>query len=70
MFMRRIASQLLQLQTLFMTVFGLRDPQLGGLTDSQFGVNGRADMVRDDFGLHKMIVAVTSVGKVTQLNGK
>uniref|UniRef100_A0A1B6KS38 ER membrane protein complex subunit 1 n=1 Tax=Graphocephala atropunctata TaxID=36148 RepID=A0A1B6KS38_9HEMI len=56
MLVRRVTSQLLQLQTLLMTVLGLRDPPNN--------VNGRADLVRDDFGLHKIIVAITSVGKI------
>lgn len=55
MFVRRVSSQLLQLQSLLLTVFGLREPTTK---------NGRADLVRDDFGLHKVIFAVTSVGKV------
>jgi len=56
MLLRRVSSQLQQLQMFLATVLGLRE--------SQSTVNGRADLVRDDFGLHKMIVAVTSVGKV------
>ncbi|XP_054268217.1 ER membrane protein complex subunit 1 isoform X2 [Macrosteles quadrilineatus] len=55
MFTRRISSQLSQLQGLVMTVLGLKEQSSG---------NGRADLVRDDFGLHKIIVAVTSIGKV------
>lgn len=56
MFVRRIASQLLQLQSLLLTVLGLREPTSNA--------EGRADLVRDQFGLHKMIVAITSVGKI------
>lgn len=56
MFVRRIASQLLQLQSLLLTVLGLKEPTTNA--------EGRADLVRDQFGLHKMIVAVTSVGKL------
>ncbi|KAG8315849.1 DUF1620 super, partial [Homalodisca vitripennis] len=56
MLVRRVTSQLLQLQTLLMTVFGLREPSNN--------VNELADLVRDDFGLHKIIVAFTSVGKI------
>lgn len=59
MFVRRIASQLLQLQSLLLTVLGLREPTINS--------QGRADLVRDQFGLHKMIVAVTSVGKVSNV---
>lgn len=55
MLARRVTSQLLQLQALVLTVLGLKEPTI---------TNGRADLVRDDFGLHKIIVAVTSVGKV------
>ena len=60
MFVRRIASQLLQLQSLLLTVLGLKEPTTNA--------EGRADLVRDQFGLHKMIVAVTSVGKVMSLS--
>lgn len=56
MFLRRIMSQVLQVRSLLLTVLSLGEstPSAGLL----------ADLVRDQFGLHKMIVAVTSVGKV------
>lgn len=56
MFGRRLVSQTLQFQQLLQTVFGISDPiQPAGQ---------RADLVRDDFGLHKMIVVATKAGKV------
>lgn len=54
MMLRRITSQANQLKTFLQSVLGLDPPQS----------NQRADLVRDKFGLHKMIVAVTSCGKV------
>lgn len=56
MFFRRIMSQILQVRSLLLTILSLGEstPSKGLL----------ADLVRDQFGLHKMIVAVTSVGKV------
>uniref|UniRef100_A0A1B6DQ56 ER membrane protein complex subunit 1 n=1 Tax=Clastoptera arizonana TaxID=38151 RepID=A0A1B6DQ56_9HEMI len=56
MFIRRVASQLMQLQSFILSLVNLR-----GLANN---AEGRADLVRDQFGLHKMIVAVTSVGKI------
>lgn len=65
MFGRRLVSQALQAQHLLQTVFGLHDPiQPAGQ---------RADLVRDDFGLHKMIVVATKAGKLfglDNLNGE
>lgn len=55
MFSRRLSSQMNQLQILLTTVLGGKTPQ----SQSQ-----QAGLVRDEFGLHKMIVAVTKVGKV------
>ncbi|XP_075213432.1 ER membrane protein complex subunit 1 isoform X2 [Lycorma delicatula] len=56
MFFRRIMSQILQVRSLLLTILSLGEstPSKGLL----------ADLVRDQFGLHKMIVAVTSVGKL------
>ena len=54
MMFRRITSQVNQARTFFQSVLGFNPPQS----------NQRADLVRDKFGLHKMIVAVTSSGKV------
>ncbi|XP_033226104.1 ER membrane protein complex subunit 1 isoform X2 [Belonocnema kinseyi] len=54
MMLRRITSQANQLKTFLQSVLGLDTPQS----------NQRADLVRDKFGLHKMIVAVTSCGKI------
>lgn len=56
MFGRRLVSQTLQFQQLLQTVFGIGDPVQP--------VGQRADLVRDDFGLHKMIVVATKAGKV------
>lgn len=52
-------SQALQLQHLVQTVLGLPD----SLQPLQ-----RTDLVRDDFGLHKMIVVATKSGKVMYIN--
>ena len=54
MMLRRISSQINQVKLFLRSVLGLEPPQS----------NQRADLVRDKFGLHKMIVAVTSIGKV------
>lgn len=60
MFVRRLFSQLQQLRTLFETVLGIIE------TPSE--VTGtKSNLVRDQFGLHKIIVAVTSAGKVIKL---
>ena len=55
MFVHRLTSQLLQLRSLFLAVLGLGEPPSAGQ---------RAGLVRDEFGLHKMIVAASSAGKV------
>lgn len=55
MLWRRLVSQLLQLRSTLLTVLGLGAP----LSASQ-----QAGLVRDAFGLHKMIVAASSAGKV------
>ncbi|XP_073989835.1 ER membrane protein complex subunit 1 isoform X2 [Rhodnius prolixus] len=56
MLTRRLSSQLLQLKTLISTVIGL--------ASSSKMADGRAELVRDTFGLHKIIVAVTKSSKV------
>lgn len=57
MFVRRLFSQIQQLRTLFATVFGV--------IESPSETTGtKSNLVRDQFGLHKIIVAVTSAGKV------
>ncbi|XP_012260554.2 ER membrane protein complex subunit 1 isoform X1 [Athalia rosae] len=60
MMIRRICSQANQLRTLLQAVMGFAPPQS----------NQRADLVRDEFGLHKMIVAVTSPGKIYGIESK
>lgn len=65
MFFRRIISQTLQLQNLILTVLGL----LKGVSNA----NENQLMVQDEFGLHKLIVAVTKTGKIygiDNLSGK
>ncbi|XP_025197839.1 ER membrane protein complex subunit 1 isoform X2 [Melanaphis sacchari] len=66
MFVRRLFSQLQQLRILFETVFGI--------IESPSETTGtKSNLVRDQFGLHKIIVAVTSAGKVfgiDNLNGE
>lgn len=58
MFIHRLASQILQLRSLLLTIFGLGKPPSAGQ---------RAGLVRDEFGLHKMIVVASSAGKVNQV---
>lgn len=53
--MRRITTQALQIKSLFLHVIGLGPPP----TDTQ-----RAGLVRDSFGLHKMLVLLTRTGKI------
>ncbi|KAK3926933.1 ER membrane protein complex subunit 1 [Frankliniella fusca] len=60
MFGRRLVSQALQLQHLMQSVFGLDEPHQPS--------GQRADLVRDDFGLHKMIVVATKAGKLFGLD--
>lgn len=55
MFVHRLASQILQLRSLVLTILGLGEPPSAGQ---------RAGLVRDEFGLHKMVVVVSSAGKV------
>ncbi|KAJ9575487.1 hypothetical protein L9F63_007645 [Diploptera punctata] len=55
MFVHRLTSQLLQLRSLILTILGLGEPP---------SADQRAGLVRDEFGLHKMIVAASSAGKV------
>ncbi|GAB1869371.1 ER membrane protein complex subunit 1 [Camponotus japonicus] len=54
MFLRRITSQINQAKAFFQTILDLGPQQS----------NQRIDLVRDKFGLHKMIIAVTSAGKL------
>lgn len=54
MLLRRLSSQANQAKALLQAALGILPQQN----------NQRADLVRDKFGLHKMIVAVTSAGKV------
>lgn len=56
MLIRRLSSQANQVKAFVQAALGLEPQQ-----SSQ-----RADLVRDKFGLHKMIVAVTSSNKVDQ----
>lgn len=60
MFVRRLFSQLQQLRTLFETVLGIIE-----IPSETTGT--KSNLVRDQFGLHKIIVAVTSAGKVIKL---
>lgn len=61
MFVRRLLSQLQQLRNLIATVLGLIESPSSKTTRT------KSNLVRDQFGLHKIIVAVTSVGKVINL---
>lgn len=54
MFLRRITSQINQARAFFQTILNLGPQQS----------NQHTDLVRDKFGLHKMIVAATSAGMV------
>ncbi|XP_071560616.1 ER membrane protein complex subunit 1 isoform X2 [Temnothorax nylanderi] len=54
MILRRITSQINQARAFFQTILDLVPQQS----------NQRIDLVQDKFGLHKMIVAVTSAGKL------
>ncbi|EDV92916.1 GH19025 [Drosophila grimshawi] len=54
-FMRRITAQALQMKSMFLHLIGLGPPP----TDTQ-----RAGLVRDSFGLHKMLVLLTRAGKI------
>ncbi|XP_014469109.1 PREDICTED: ER membrane protein complex subunit 1 isoform X2 [Dinoponera quadriceps] len=54
MVFRRVTSQINQVRAFFHTILDLVPQQS----------NQRTDLVRDKFGLHKMIVAVTSAGKL------
>ncbi|XP_057338793.1 ER membrane protein complex subunit 1 isoform X2 [Microplitis mediator] len=60
MFLRRLTAQMNQVRSLFQTTFDINLPQS----------NQRADLVRDKFGLHKMIVVVTSAGKLFGIESK
>ncbi|XP_039231604.1 ER membrane protein complex subunit 1 isoform X1 [Drosophila yakuba] len=54
-FLRRITTQAVQIRSLFLHVIGLGPPP----TATQ-----RAGLVRDSFGLHKMLVLLTRSGKI------
>lgn len=53
---RRFSSQLLQVGVVAQSVLGLVQPSSTS--------SSKNSLVRDSFGLHKMIVAVTSAGKI------
>lgn len=59
MFVHRLASQALQFKSILLTVLGFGAPP---------SADQRAGLVRDEFSLHKMIVAATAAGKVKFLN--
>ncbi|XP_054745972.1 ER membrane protein complex subunit 1 isoform X1 [Anastrepha obliqua] len=62
--LRRIATQAMQMKSIFLHVIGLGQPP----SDSQ-----KAGLVRDSFGLHKMMVVLTRSGKIfgiDNINGK
>ncbi|XP_050532938.1 ER membrane protein complex subunit 1 isoform X2 [Daktulosphaira vitifoliae] len=66
MFVRRLHSQSQQIYNILTTVLGLVD-------SPSKTVGNKNNLVRDQFGLHKIIVAVTSAGKVfgiDNLNGE
>jgi len=54
-FTRRLLSQIHQIRNIVLAVFGLGAPP---------SASQKAGLVRDSFGLHKMIVVVTKSGKV------
>ncbi|XP_011184855.2 ER membrane protein complex subunit 1 isoform X2 [Zeugodacus cucurbitae] len=54
-FSRRISTQAMQIKSIFLHVIGLGQPP----TDTQ-----KAGLVRDSFGLHKMLVVLTRSGKI------
>ncbi|VVC41234.1 Hypothetical protein CINCED_3A015652 [Cinara cedri] len=58
MFVHRVFSQFQQLRTLIATVLGIIE------TPSSETIGTKSNLVRDQFGLHKIIVAVTSAGKI------
>ncbi|XP_017480196.1 PREDICTED: ER membrane protein complex subunit 1 isoform X2 [Rhagoletis zephyria] len=63
-FFRRISTQALQIKSIFLHVVGLGQPP----SDTQ-----KAGLVRDSFGLHKMLVVLTRSGKIfgiDNINGK
>lgn len=62
MFVRRLFSQLQQLRILIATVLGVIESPSSETTGT------KSNLVRDQFGLHKIIVAVTSAGKVIHLS--
>lgn len=57
MFVRRLFSQFQQIRILFATVLGV-------IESPSETAGPKSNLVRDQFGLHKIIVAVTSAGKV------
>lgn len=52
---RRISSQISHIRNVLLTVFGFGAPP---------SASQKAGLIRDAFGLHKMIVIVTESGKV------
>ncbi|KAH8295371.1 hypothetical protein KR018_010415, partial [Drosophila ironensis] len=54
-FLRRIITQAAQIRSLFLHVIGLGPPP---------SATQRAGLVRDSFGLHKMLVLLTQTGKI------
>lgn len=67
---RRTSSQFLQLKSLFLAVLGVKDP-----SEEKLGSKGKANnqLIRDAFGLHKIIVAVTKSGNlfgIDNMSGK
>lgn len=61
---RRISSQIFHVKNIFLTVLGLGAPP---------SASQKAGLVRDAFGLHKMIVVITETGKIfgiDNLSGK
>lgn len=55
MLTRRLSSQMKQFRLLLLTVLGSKTSQSAAQ---------QADLVRDEFGLHKIIVVATRCGKV------
>lgn len=55
---RRISSQISHIRNVLLTVFGFGAPP---------SASQKAGLIRDAFGLHKMIVVVTESGKVNRI---
>ncbi|XP_034941142.1 ER membrane protein complex subunit 1 isoform X2 [Chelonus insularis] len=60
MIMRRLTAQFNQIKSFVQSAFDMNNQQS----------NQRVDLVRDKFGLYKMIVAVTSAGKIFGIESK